>query len=117
MVLCFGTDGHIALEPAHNHTRNTTAPTRAETHPQAARVLACIETAGACVDVTFLACESDGQLLPASNTSPRPETSMIVPVFLLMPVSTMRLAPSILPNLYLSRHHSLTILRSVVLHI
>jgi hypothetical protein len=117
MVLCFGVDGHIALEPAHNRTHNTSAPTRAGIHPQAARVLAGIEHAGACVDVTFLASESDGQLIPASNTCQKSEPQVFVPVLLLMPASTERPTSSILPNLALLRHHSLTVLRSVVLHI
>ena len=117
MVLCFGADGHIAFEPAHNRTHHTFSPTYVSSHPQAAQVLAGVEHAGSCVDVTSLVHESNGQLLPASDTHPKLATLEAVLVLLLMPVSTERPEPSILPDVSVFRHPSLTILRSVVLHI
>jgi hypothetical protein len=117
MVLCFGADGHIALEPVHNRSHNTSIPPRTGIHPEAARVLAGIEHEGACVDVTFLARESDGQLLPASNTCQKSEPQVFMPVLIMMPVPTEHSASSILPDLALLGHHSLTVLRNVVLHI
>jgi hypothetical protein len=117
MVLCFGADGHIALEPVHDRGHSTSAPTRAGLNQQAARLLAGGERADLCVDVTFLASDSAGQLLPASDTCQKSEPQVFVPVLVIMPASTERPASSILPDRSLSIHHSLTILRSVVLHI
>ena len=117
MVLCVGADGHIALEPVHDRGHSTSAPTRVGLHQQAARLLAGGERADLCVDVTFLASESDGQLLPASDTCQKSEPQVFVPVLVIMPASTERPASFILPDRALSIRHSLTILRSVVLHI
>lgn len=117
MVLCFGADGHIALEPVHDRGHSTSAPTRTGLNQQAARLLAGGERADLCVDVTFLASDSDGQLIPASDTCPKLEAPEVVPVLLSVPASTERPAPSILPNCSFANNHSLPILRSVVLHI
>jgi hypothetical protein len=118
MVLCFGADGHIALEPVHDRAHSTAAPTRAELlHQLAARVPVGGERADLCVDVTFLASESGAQLIPASDTCQQTESRVCVPVLVIVPASLERPAPPILPDRALSSHHSPTVLRSVVLHI
>jgi hypothetical protein len=117
MVLCVGADGHIALEPVHDRGHSTSAPTRAGLNQQAARLLAGGERADLCVDVTFLASESDGQLIPASDTCQKSEPQVLVPGLVIVPAAPERPAPSILPDRSLSNHHSLSVLRSVVLHI
>jgi hypothetical protein len=91
--------------------------TQVGTHPQTTPLPAGIEQAGTCVDVTFLVRENDGQLVPASDTYPKSATPDMVPMLLLIPAATERPEASIHPDPSLLHHHSLTILRSVVLHI
>ena len=117
MVLCFGADGHIALEPVHNRGHSTSAPTCAGLNQQAARLLASGERTDLCVDVTFSASDSERQLIPASNMRQKSEPRVFVPAFVIVPASAENFAPPILPNPSLSSHHSLTILRSEVLRI
>ena len=118
MVLCVGADGHIALEPVHDRAHSTAAPTRAGLlHQLAARVLGGGERADLCIDVTFLASESGAQLIPASDTCQTSARQVCVPVLAIVPASSERPAPPVLPDQALSRHHPLTVVRSVVLHI
>jgi hypothetical protein len=118
IVLCFGADGHTALEPVHDRVHRTAAPTRSGLpHQQGVRGLVGVEHVDPCVDVTFFASESDGQLIRVSDTCPKPEPPVFVSVLPITPVCTERPAPSILHYHSLSRNHPLTILQSVVLHI
>lgn len=116
-VLCFGADGHIALEPVHDRAHGTASlAAQGLLYQHVATPRAGAEHAGPCVDL-FFASEGGAQLIAASDTCPKPETPVFVPVLIIVPASTEVPAPSIPPDHSLSSHHSLTILRSVVLHI
>jgi hypothetical protein len=80
-------------------------------------MLAGVERHGPCTDVAIFASDDDRNLIPASNTSPKPEAPEALPVELIVPAFTEPPSPSIFPDRSLPRNHPLTILRSVVLHI
>jgi hypothetical protein len=118
MVLCFGADGHIAFEPVHERPHSTSSPAvPGPLRTQVAETFAAVEHLGPCTDLAFFASDGDRQLLPTSDTCPKPETPPYVPVLLVVPAFTNLPAPPLLPEHSLPRHHLLTILRSVVLHI
>jgi hypothetical protein len=118
MVLCFGADGHIAFEPAHDQAHGTAAPdVRGPLCPQMAETFARIDRSVPCTDVAFFASDSGGQLIPASDTRPRLDAPVSAPVLLVVPSPSELPAPLILAECPLPGNHPLTILRSVVLHI
>ena len=117
MVLCFGADGHVAFEPAHERPHSTSSPSQSLLRTQVAEAFAAVEDLGPCNDLAFLAGDGGRQLLPTSDTCPKPETPAFVLVLLVVPAFTDLVAPSLLPERFLPRNHLLTILRSVVLHI
>jgi hypothetical protein len=114
MVLCFGADGNIALEPAHDHSRR--ASSSGPHCPHAMPGLADVEHPP-CTDVAFFAMDSAGPPLPASEASPKPEAPVFVPVLLVAPASPVPPPASIFPYHSLRRNPSLTSLRSVMLRI
>jgi hypothetical protein len=118
MVLCFGVDGHIALEPVHDGAHPASSPTAQRSRcDRTAPMFAGMERHGPCIDVAFLASDEDGQLLPASETRPKPEVPKVVPVLFVVPASIDLPAPSILSPFSLPPYHTLTALRSMVLRI
>ena len=118
MVLCFGADGHIAFEPVHERPHSASSPAVPEPlRTQLAETFAAVEDLGPCNDLAFLAGDGGRQLLPTSDTCPKPETLAFVLVLLVVPAFTDLVAPSLLSERSLPRNHLLTILRSVVLHI
>lgn len=118
MVLCFGADGHIAFEPAHDQAHGTAAPgIRGPLCPQAAETFARFDHSVPCTDVAFFASDGGGQLIPASDTRPRLEAPVFAPVLLVVPSSSELAAASILAECSLPGNHPLTTLRSMVLHI
>jgi hypothetical protein len=118
MVLCFGADGHIAFAPVHERAHSTSSPAvPGPLRTQVAETSAVVEHLGPCTDLAFLASDGGNQLLPTSDTCPKPETPPYVPVLLVVPAFTDSAAPSLLCERSLPRNHLLTILRSAVLHI
>jgi hypothetical protein len=118
MVLCLGADGHIAFEPVHDRAHGPASPAiQRLLYRHAAATLPGIEHAAPCADFSFFAGEGGARLIPASDSCPKPETPAFVPVLLAVSTTSGLLAPSLLPDDSLPRNHSLTILRSVLLHI
>jgi hypothetical protein len=113
MVLCFGADGHIAFEPVHERPHSASSPAVPEPlRTQLAETFAAVEDLGPCNDLAFLAGDGGRQLLPTSDTCPKPETLAFVLVLLVVPAFTDLVAPSLLSERSLTRNHLLTILRS-----
>jgi hypothetical protein len=118
MVLCFGADGHIAFEPVHTQAHDTASlAVQGFPYQHAAITLADVIHVSPCVDVIFLTSDGSTQIIPASDSCPKPDTPVLVPVLLIIPAFTEFPFLSLLPDRSLSGHHSLIILRSVVLHI
>jgi hypothetical protein len=118
MVLCFGADGHIALEPAHDQTNGAAEPDiRRPLCSQAAEPFIGIEHSVPCTDLAFFTSDGGGQLMPASDICPKLGAPVFAPVLLVVPSSPGLPAPSILCECSVPGNHPLTILRSVVLHI
>jgi hypothetical protein len=115
MVLCFGADGHIALEPAHAPSRG--ASSWGLLCQQAEQGLAGVEHPVPCADVAFFATDGAAPILSGSQPSPMPEAPVLVPVLLVVPTSTERPLPSIFPDHSFHINPSLTSLRSVMLRI
>jgi hypothetical protein len=115
MVLCFGADGHIALEPAHDQSRSVSSS--GLLCPQASQGLAGVEHPVPCADVVFSATDGAAPMLSASESSSRPEAPVFVPVLLVVPTSTERPLPFIFPDHSLRINPFLTSLRSVMLRI
>jgi hypothetical protein len=118
MVLCFGADGHIAFEPVHNQAQSPVSlAVQALLYQHVATTGVGVTHENPCTDVSFFTSDASAQLIQASDACPKPEPPVFLPVLLVVPTSTELPAPSLLPEHFLSTHHSLTILRSVVLHI
>ena len=118
MVLCFGADGHIAFEPVHERAHSTSSPAvPGSLRTRMAETFAAVEHLGPCTDLAFFASDGGRQLLPTSDSCPKPETPAFVPVLLVVPTFTDLPAPSILSERSLPRDHPVSIIRSVVLHI
>ena len=118
MVLCFGADGHVAFELVHERAHSTSSPALpGPLRTQMAETFAAVEHLAPCTELAFLASDGGNQVLPTSNTCPKPETPPYVPVLLVVPAFTDSAAPSLLCELSLPRNHLLPILRSAVLHI
>jgi hypothetical protein len=109
MVLCFRTDGHIAIAPVHDQADGTAAPD--------IQVPPCPQASAPCTDVAFFASDGGGQFIPASDTCPKLGAPVFAPVLLVAPSANELPAASILDECSLPGNHPLTILRSVVLHI
>jgi hypothetical protein len=118
MVLCFGADGHIGFEPVHDRSHGTTSPVAAGLfHQDGTSMFAGLEHSSPCTDVTFFVNEGGGQFLLASDTCPRPPASGSAPILAVVPAPSKLPLSSILPDLSVTSHHPLTILRSTVLRI
>jgi hypothetical protein len=115
MVLCFGADGHIALEPAHDQSRRATS--WGLLCQQAVQGLAGVEHPVPCADVAFSATDGSAPMLSVSEASPKPEAPVLVPVLFVVPASPVLPPASIFPDHSLRINPSLTSLRSVMLHI
>jgi hypothetical protein len=118
MVFCFGADGHIAFEPVHERAHSTSLPAvPGLLRTQVEETFAAVEHLGPCTALAFFAGDDGRQLLPTSDTCPKPESPPYVPVLVVVPAFTNLPAPPFLPEHSLPRHHLLTILRSAVLYI
>jgi hypothetical protein len=115
MVLCFGADGHIAFEPAHNPSRG--ASSWGLLCQQAEQGLAGVEHPVPCTDVAFSATEGAAPMLSASDASPKSETPALVPVRFAAPAFPIPPPASVFPNHSLRLNPSLPSLRSVMLRI
>jgi hypothetical protein len=115
MVLCFGADGHIAVEPAHDRSRNTSSWELL--CQQASQELSGAEHPVPCTDVAFSATEGGAPMRSASEASPKPETPAFVPVLFVAPASPVPPPASVFPDHALRLNPSLTSLRSVMLRI
>ena len=115
MVLCFGTDGHIALEPAHDSSRS--ASSWGPPCQQAPQGLSDAEHPVPCTDVAFSATEGTAPMLSASDASPKPETPALVPVLFVAPAFPVPPSASVFPDHSLRLNPSLASLRSVMLRI
>jgi len=115
MVLCFGADGHIALEPAHDQSRS--ASSWGPPCQQAPQGLSGVEHPVLCTDVAFSATEGVAPMLSASEASPKPETPALVPVLLAAPAFPVPPPVSVFPEHSLRLNPSLTSLWSVMLRI
>jgi hypothetical protein len=118
MVLCFGADGHIGLEPIHHRSHGRTSPVAiGPFHQHGTNSFVGIEHSGPCIDVAFFVDEGGGQFLLASDTCPKPVAPGSAPVLAVVPAPSKLPLPSILSDLSVASHHPLTILRSMVLRI
>ena len=118
MVLCVGADGHIAFEPVHTQAHSTASlGVQGLPYLPVATTRTDVAHAHPCVDVTFIASDGSLQLIPVRDSCPKSETPMLVPVLVIAPASAEFPNTSLLPERSPWRHHSLIILRSVVLHI
>jgi hypothetical protein len=115
MVLCFGADGHIALEPAHDQSRRASA--WGPSGQQAPQGLSGVEHPVPCTDVAFSAAEGTAPMLSASDASPKPETPAFMPVLFAAPAFPVPPPASVFPDHALRLNPSLTSLRSVMLRI
>jgi hypothetical protein len=115
MVLCFGADGHIALEPAHDQSRNASSGWLL--CQQTSQGLSGLEHPVPCSDVAFFSADGAAQSFSVSGASPKPEAPVFVPVLLVAPASPVPPPASIFPYHSLRRNPSLTSLRSVMLRI
>ena len=115
MVLCFGADGHIALEPTHDQSRR--APSSGPPGQQASQGLAGVEHRVPCADIAFFATDGTAPIFSASEASPKPEAPVLVPVLLVVPASPVPPPASVFPDHSLRLNPSLTSLRSVMLRI
>ncbi len=118
LVLCFGADGHIALEPIHDRTRSASSPgvVRSSYQPTA-KVLAGVPHLGACMDIALFANDGAEQLIPASDPFPKLEAPVLVAGLLIVRAFPALPAPSILSYPSLPTKSPLTILQSMVLRI
>jgi hypothetical protein len=118
MVLCVGADGHLAVEPVHDPAHRTTSPAVAGLlYQHVAQSPDGVDRNGPCVDAALIASEGGGQFITASETCPKPETPGSVHPLVMALVATAPPRPFILLDLHLASHHSLTLLRRVVLRI
>jgi hypothetical protein len=113
IILCVGTDGHIALEFSPDQSR--TASSVGQLCQHASQGLAGGEHPVPCADVAFFA--PDGAVPPFSITeaSPQAKTPVLVPVLLAAPAFTQQPPPAIFPDHFLRLNPSLISLRSVML--
>jgi len=115
MVLCFGADGHIALEPAHDQSRN--ASSGGLFCQQTWQGLSGLEHPVPCSDVAFFSANGATQSFSISGASPKPEAPLLVPALPGAPASPEWPLPPIFLQRSLRMNPSLTSLRSVTLHI
>jgi hypothetical protein len=115
MVLCFGADGHIALEPTHDQSRR--ASSLGPPCQPAPQGLSGVEHPVPCTDVAFSATEGAAPIVSGSEANPKPETPPFVPVLFAAPASPVPPPASIFPDHSLRLNLSLTSLRSVMLRI
>jgi hypothetical protein len=115
MVLCFGADGHIALEPAHDNPRS--ASSWGLLCQQTSQGFSGPEHPVPCSDVAFFSADGAAQSFSVSGASPKPEEPLFLPALPGAPASPERpLAPIFLER-SLRMNPSLTSLRSVTLRI
>ena len=118
MVLCFGPDGHIAFEPVHTQAHSIASlDVQGLSYQPVATTHADVAHAHPCVDVTFLASDGSIHPIPVPYSCPKPETPMLVPMLVIAPISAEFPHASLLAERSPEHHQSLTILRSVVLHL
>jgi hypothetical protein len=118
IVLCFGADGHIALEPIHDRARNASASggVRSSYQPTA-KVPAGVPHPGPCMDIALFANDGAEQPIPASDPLPQLGAPVSVAELLIAQAFPALPAPSSLSYPSLPTNSPLTSLRSVVLRI
>jgi hypothetical protein len=118
LVLCFGADGHIALEPIHDRARSASSPGMVRSSYQpTAEVLAGVPHPGPCMDIALSANDGAEQLILAADPFPKLEMPVLVADLLSVRAFPTLPAPSILSYPSLPTISPLTTLRSVVLRI
>lgn len=112
MVLCFGADGHITLEPLRNGRCGTSMPL---TTPSQDLQVAEAEHCGPCLDVPFLTAHTGEQMLAMTTTwvpLPMPVLTCVT-VSVLLPVR--RFPPSFHRTVARVLSPTLVALRTVIL--
>jgi hypothetical protein len=116
LVLCFGADGHIALEPIHDRARSASSPGVVRSSPQpATKVLTGIQHADLCKDIALFANDNAEQLMPASHPFSQLGVPGSVAELLILQAFPALPTPSILSYPSPPTNAPLTALRSVVL--